>query len=158
MAAARSASLLRLWLLSALLLPSAAWAPLAAARRAATSVVLGGAVGLWGFHAEAAVVNVPRCEGGAGAGCAAQLEELEGSSDAGSKYILELLKRSEQNHERYMKEATDDYNYRNYKDFFPVTGQVLLKKSSGGFKVVTEKEYKELKKQGIVKDDMFLEN
>mmetsp|Transcript_24504 Transcript_24504/g.76844 ORF Transcript_24504/g.76844 Transcript_24504/m.76844 type:complete len:151 (-) Transcript_24504:41-493(-) len=146
-------------LCAALLLPlAAAWGasrPLRVAQHQASKLALAGSLLMGGALAlppatPAAVINVERCEGGAGSGCAAAVEEA-------NPYIKELLKKSETNHDKYMKDALDDYNWRNWKDYFPAVGKVMLKKESGGFAVITDAEYAQAKAAGKISGDYLKE-
>ncbi len=55
----------------------------------------------------AAVVNLPRCEGGQGEGCEALSE--------GSEYVRQLQQKSAEKYEERRKQALIRYNFNNYK-------------------------------------------
>lgn len=59
--------------------------------------------------AAAAVVNLPRCEGGQGEGCEALAE---------SDYVRQLQQRSAEKYAERRKQQLIRYNYQNFKDYF----------------------------------------
>ena len=103
-------------------------------KRAAAAACVAAQVQL-GFSAQvsAAVVKVERCEGGNGPACEKLVEEA-------NPYVRELLQRSIDKKDERRKEMVADYDYRNYKDYFPVIGKRLVKKEGGGMQVLTEAE------------------
>lgn len=57
--------------------------------------------------AEAAIVNLPRCEGGQGPGC----EDMA----AGSEFVRKLQERSAKNYDKALAKKVQNYNYNNFK-------------------------------------------
>ena len=57
--------------------------------------------------ATAAVVNLPRCEGGQGEGCEAMAE--------GSDFVRQLQERSKEKYAERRKQQLIRYNYQNFK-------------------------------------------
>ncbi|KAM3575152.1 hypothetical protein VYU27_002955 [Nannochloropsis oceanica] len=98
---------------------------------------------------QAAVVNLPRCEGGLGEGCAA-MGEGEG------ELVKKLQERSAKNYESSKKQKLIKYNLNNFKDYFAVKNQKLVVKSDGKFIAIDNKVYKQLEKEGKVEGNYWV--
>ena len=120
-------------------------------KRAAAAACVAAQVQL-GFSAQvsAAVVKVERCEGGNGPACEKLVEEA-------NPYVRELLQRSIDKKDERRKEMVADYDYRNYKDYFPVIGKRLVKKEGGGMQVLTEAEALAAERAGLLSGDVLRE-
>jgi hypothetical protein len=68
--------------------------------------------------ASAAVVNLPRCEGGQGEGCEAMAE--------GSDFVKQLQQRSKEKEGERKKQRLIRYNYQNFKDYFSFRASLSL--------------------------------
>ncbi|TFJ80739.1 hypothetical protein NSK_007916 [Nannochloropsis salina CCMP1776] len=96
----------------------------------------------------AAVINMPRCEGGLGDGCAAMGE--------GNEFVKKLQERSAKNYESSKKQKLIKYNLNNFKDYFAVKNQKLVVKPDGKFIAIDNKLYKQLEKEGKVDGNYWI--
>eukprot|EP00904_Undaria_pinnatifida_P003394 jgi/Undpi1/13055/HiC_scaffold_8.g02717.m1 len=122
--------------------------------RLAGTVLLGGALLATGVvtGAEVARADVsisPRCITGEGAQCDDLAE--------GNELIKSLQAKSALSKDFYIQQTLDKYNDHNFKDYFRAENKHMVKHKNGKYEILTNAEYTQAEKEGIVKNEAFVE-
>jgi hypothetical protein len=95
------------------------------------------------------VLRVQLCEVGVGDGC--------DTASEGNELIQRLQKQSAEKREQRRVEMLDDYNKKNFGDYFRAENKHMVKKGLNQYEIMTNAQYAAAEKAGLVYNDKFVQ-
>jgi hypothetical protein len=124
-------------------------------QQAAAAVLLSASVLATPAHTLAAdtakpgLLRVQICEVGVGDGC--------DTASEGNELIQRLQRQSAEKREQRREEMLDDYNKKNFGDYFRAENKHMVRKGVNSYEIMTNAQYAAAEKAGLVYNDKFVQ-